>query len=193
MLTFDEKLHHYYWNGAHVPNTTTIISDLTCYDFVKPEQLEIARQRGTAVHRMIELISKKEEFDLPAWMLPVQEKWMNFVGQTGLEVVCSERRCFHKTYTYATTLDLCVKMRDREGLGILEIKRSFCAGKAIGLQTAAQAAAYESETGQRIQWRAALKINENTAVRFEDQNDRQDWSKFLACLLHYNLVKECRG
>lgn len=195
MLTFDEAKHEYRWNGAVVPHLTGIIGDLTSYDMVSPDQLETARQKGTAVHKMIEYWSKGVEVSLPDWMLPVQEQWLKFVADTGIKVIASERRCFHKVYKYACTLDLAVTMRHKTGLGILEVKRSFMAGRAIGLQTAAQAMAWESEGGEKIMWRGALKINETSSYRFDDHDAKpdakKDWPNFLACLMHYNLLKEC--
>lgn len=189
MLEFDEPSHTYKWNGKLVPNVTSIISDLTSYDMVKRDDLEMARQKGTAVHKMIEYWAKGIDINIPTWMVPVHAEWIKFVSETGLRVLGTEKRCYNRQYSYATTLDLCVTMRSKEGLGILEIKRSFMAGKAIGLQTAAQAAAWESEGGDKIRWRGALKIKEGLSYRMEDHEDRTDFTNFLACLIHYNLVK----
>ena len=193
MLTFNAEHHHYFWEGVRVPNVTSIISDLTSYDMIDKAKLEIARQKGTAVHKMVEIWSKNEmdNFEIPEWMHPVYAQWLKFVADTGIKVIASEKRCYHHQFRYATTLDLAVTMRHKEGLGIVEVKRSFMAGKAIGIQTAAQAAAWESEGGDKIQWRGALKINETSNYRFEDHEDKKDFTNFLACLMHYNLLKEC--
>lgn len=191
MLTFDEAKHEYCWNGAVVPHLTGIIGDLTSYDMVNADQLENARQKGTAVHKMIEYWATGVEMTLPDWMLPVQAQWLKFVADTGIKVIASERRCYHKVYGYACTLDLAVTMRHKPGLGIVEVKRSFMAGKAIGLQTAAQAMAWEHEGNDKILWRGALKINETSSYRFEEHENKKDWPNFVACLMHYNLLKEC--
>lgn len=190
-LTFDEAKHEYRVDGVVVPHLTGIISDLTSYDMVNEAQLETARQKGTAVHKMIEYWANGVEVNLPDWMLPAQAQWLKFVGDTGIKVIASERRCYHKIYGYACTLDLAVTMRHKPGIGIVEVKRSFMAGKAIGLQTAAQAAAWENEGNEKISWRGALKINETSSYRFEDHESNKDFANFLACLMHYNLLKEC--
>jgi hypothetical protein len=194
MLTFDKEKHLYYWDGVHVPNVTSIISDLTSYDMVDPAKLEIARQKGTNVHWMIELWAKGEldNYELPEWMAPCLEQWLKFASDTGIQVMASERRCYNRQHRYACTLDLCCTMRGKIGLGILEVKRSFMAGKAITLQTAAQAAAWESEGNDKISWRGAIKINENSAYRFEEHLGKDDMTSFLGCLIHYKLLNACK-
>ena len=199
MLVFDAGTpeapkHDYTFDGVRVPHVTGVIKDLTSYDMVNANDLEIARQKGTAVHKMIELWSKKDlDTDtLPDWMKPCLVQWEQFALDLGLEIRASECRLFHPIYKYATTLDLAVTARNKKGLGIIEVKRSFCAGVAIGLQTAAQAASWDANNhlpNDKIKWRGALKIKEGQAYRFEEHNDKTDWTNFLGCLVHHNLIE----
>lgn len=186
MLTFDAASHVYHWNGKIVPNVTRVLGSLTDYSMVNPEALEIARQKGVAVHRMVELWSASDlDIDkLPEWMRPVYHQWLKFVDDTGLTVLDSEQKVFHPLYQYAGTFDLLVTMRGKPAHGLIDIKRSFMAGAAIGLQTAAYAEA-ENAAGHSVRWRGALKLREDGAYRYQPFDDPSDFSVFIAALKHY--------
>ena len=188
MLTFDHAAHQYHYDGKPVVNVTRVIAPLLDLSMVKPEQLEVARQKGVATHRMVELWAKGDldEATLPEWMQPIHKTWLKVVAETGLEVVASEHRVFHKTLKYAGTLDLKVKMRGRNGLGIVDVKRSFFAGPVVGLQTAAYAEADEDD----IKWRAGLRLREDQPYRLETYEDKNDFSVFLALLTIHNFKRK---
>lgn len=190
MLTFDEPSHTYYWNGKIVPNVTRVLGPLTDYSMVKPDVLEVARQKGVAVHRMVELWAKDDlnADTLPEWMRPVLVQWLKFVDDTSLKVIASEKKVWHPIFKYAGTFDLRVTRRGAPGHGLIDIKRSFLAGASIGLQTAAyaeaeNAAGYTRET--RIQWRGALKLREDGAYRYQPFGATDDFSMFTVALKHY--------
>lgn len=177
MLTFDEAAHRYYWNGAPVPNVTGIIAPLTSYAMVPADALELARQKGTHVHKMVELwaAGDLDEAALPDWMRPVYEWWLKFVADSGIEIIASERKVYHPAYRYAGTLDLKCRLRGFSGIGIVDVKRSFLAGGAIGLQTAAYQEAENHGVklrADRVHWRAALRLREDAPYRLI--NDRDD-------------------
>jgi len=186
MLTFDAASHVYHWKGQPVPNVTLVLKPFVDYGMVNPEALEVARQRGVAVHRMVELWAKNdlEESTLPEWMQPVYRQWLKFVDDTGLTVLDSEQKVFHPLYQYAGTFDLIVTMRGKPAHGLIDIKRSFMAGAAIGLQTAAYAEA-ENAAGHSVRWRGALKLREDGAYRYQPFDDPADFSVFIAALKHY--------
>lgn len=192
MLTFDESSHTYRWHGSPVPNVTRVLGPLTDYGMVKPEVLETARQKGVAVHKMVELWAKDdlEVSTLPEWMQPVLVQWLKFVEDTGLVVLASEKKVFHPMLAYAGTFDLRVTMRSKSGQGIVDIKRSFLAGDVIGLQTAAYAEAEnvcnpQTVRDNRIAWRGALKLREDGSYRYQPYADPSDFSVFTTALIHY--------
>jgi hypothetical protein len=175
MLTFDEAAHLYRWNGNPVPNVTRIIKPLIDYSFVDPEKLERARQQGKAIHKMVELEIRGEPYTLPAWLEPYRAAWWKFVGETGFECWFSERRTFHHGMHYATTPDL--------ESAIVEIKRSFAAGLAVGVQTAAQKAAVESDKHMpRFRERFGLQLRDDGTYRLQHHTDKDDFNVFLSCL-----------
>lgn len=200
MLAFDEAKHEYRWNGAVVPHVTGVIAPFVNYSMVPRDTLELARQKGQHVHRMVELHAqgKLDEDSLPDWMRPILAQWLKFVADTGFIVLATERRVYHPQYDYAGTLDLRGIMRNHakyRGHGILDIKRSFMAGPITGLQTAAYAEADDINPDppgwhERVAWRGALKLNENGPYRFEPFEKKSDFSEFLVCLTYQRLKEK---
>lgn len=194
MLTFDETKHEYQWDGEIVPNVTRVLAPLTDYSMVPPATLDLARQRGVAVHRMVELDANGDldEVALPEWMRPVLAYWREFVAMTDFKILASERRVYHQ-FGFAGTLDLRATMRGRPGQGIVDIKRSFMGGRVIGLQTAAYAAADDwgiKKKADCIQWRAALRLREDSPPRLQHYEDKNDFNVFLAALTMHNWKRK---
>lgn len=194
MLTFDPEHHEYTWNGVAVPHVTAVLKPLTDYSMVPPDKLEAARQKGVAVHAMVEHDCKGTLGDLPEWMVPVYDYWLRVKKDMGLEIIKSERQVFHPVYGYAGTLDLeCIATKTKlKGVGIIDVKRSFFGGKAIGLQTAAYAGACDhgkKKQSDRVQWRAALRLREDMKPAFQYYDDRADFSVFAALLTVHNWRK----
>ncbi len=189
MLEFDEERHLYRWDGRPVPNVTRIISPLTDYSHIPADALERARLQGQHVHKMAELHFKGDldEATLPEWMRGHYAALLRFIDETGCECLASERKVYHRALGYAGTLDIaCIlpKLRTSKKPAVVDIKRSFYAGPAIGLQTIGYADAVESEKGDlpKLDERYALRLNPNGTYRLEPFTDREDRAAFLACL-----------
>ncbi len=184
MLTFDKEAHRYFWNGHPVPNVTRIIKPLVDYSYVDPEALEKARQQGVAIHKMVELEVKRSSYERPAWLDPFCRAWRKFAGDTGFECWLSERPTFHHGMHYATTPDLVGAMpKINVECAVVEVKRSFAAGLAIGVQTAAQKAALESDKSMpRLDKRFGLRLLDSGEYRLTEFSDRDDFNVFLSCL-----------
>jgi hypothetical protein len=183
VLTFDPEAHLYRWNGLSVPNVTRVLAPIVDYSHIAPDVLELARQKGVAVHRMVELDVKGDldEEGLPDWMRPVLVQWRKFVAETGFRMLRSEYRVFHPTYRYASTLDLFGHVWD--DVAFIDIKRSFAAGPAIGVQLAAYQEAYcaQEKVGKHAK-RYALRLSEVGPYRLEPFKSATDWQTFLALL-----------
>lgn len=187
LLTFVEAEHAYYVDGVRVPNVTSILKPLTDYSMIGEAQMEIARQKGKATHRMVELWASGQLESVPVWMKPIEEQWLKFVAETRFELLKSEYRVYHPTYRFAGTLDLLGNIHGE--LAIVDIKRSFMAGPAIGYQLAAYESAYfaqHKEAGIRRAKRFALKLNEQGPYKLEPFTDENDLWVFLACLTVHN-------
>lgn len=189
-IQFDAESHIYHVNGERTPNVTTILKPLTDFGTIPADKLEIARQKGVAVHAMVEYAIKDEldEGSIPDWMLPIYERWLKFVRESGFEPICSERRVFHPLYKYVGTLDIFCTLFGEEAF--IDVKRSFFAGAVIGYQLAAyqEAHAAQEGTGKRAK-RYALKLNEAGPYRLEPFTDKLDFTHFLTCL-NFRRLKE---
>jgi hypothetical protein len=193
MLTFEPIEHRYFWNGTEVPSVSTVLKPLTDYGMIPADKLEIARQKGVAVHKMVELHAKGDldEETLPEWMRPVLEQWLRFCDDTGFKIIEYERQVYHPAYGYAGTLDLIGMIGEGDEFPIIDVKRSFFAGPVIGMQTAAYAEAYIAETGdKRIKTRYALKLNETGPYRLEPFTDKKDFGDFITALAFHKLKEK---
>lgn len=188
MLEFNEERHEYRWAGKPVPNVTRIISPLTDYSHIPADALERARQQGQHVHKMAELHFKGDldEATLPEWMRGHHAALLRFIDETGCECLGAERKVYHRTLGYAGTLDLaCImpKLRTSRKPAVVDIKRSFYAGPAIGLQTVAYVDAENTAKElPSLDERYALQLNPNGTYRLQPYMDRDDRAAFLACL-----------
>ena len=185
-IDYDDSTHTYTVAGRVVPHVTAILSRMTNYSDIPKAKLEIARQKGVAVHRMVELdvAGDLDEDGLPEWLRPVLEQWRKFCTDTGAVVFASERRVYHPTYQYAGTLDLEVEMRGKRA--IVDIKRSLLAGRVIGMQLAAYELA-SRPPGKQPARRFALRLHENGPYRLEPFADSRDYNDFVVCLAYHKL------
>lgn len=187
MLTFDEAAHAYFWDGKPVPNVTRIIAPLTDYSRIPPDKLAEAQRQGKHVHAMVEADCKGTLVDLPEWMVGHFNAWSRFKDETGFECWNSEKRVYHRKMGYAGTLDLeglLPKYKKSRAPAVLDVKRSFYAGPAIGLQTFGYLDARNTEVpkDQRLQERYALQLRPDGTYRLEPYTDRDDQAAFMACL-----------
>jgi hypothetical protein len=185
-LTFDEPTHVYRWNGVVVPSVTQIIKPITPdFRMVDPDALERARQEGVAVHKMVELECRHEldEENLPEWLRGYLKAWRCFAEEAGFACELSEHRGYNKDLRYAGTLDLRGYNRKGEPW-LIDLKRSFLAGRAIGVQLAAYAAFDKQERPKRF----GLRLMKDSNYRLREFSDPSDWQTFVSCLnLHrYN-------
>jgi len=191
VLTFDEATHTYAWNGVVVPSVTQCLKPLTNYGMIPADKLEVARQKGVAVHKMVELHSKGDldVETLPEWMRPVLAQWEKFVADTGFKMLLSEHRVYHPQFCYAGTLDLYGSMNGEDAH--IDVKRSFVAGAVIGYQLAGyQAALYASQKVGKNAKRYALRLNENGHYRLEPFTDNADFNHFVTCLAFKRLQEK---
>ncbi len=187
---------HTYWVGdRRIPGVTSVIDHLTDYSIIPTDKLEIARQKGMAVHSMADLHAKGilDEDKLPEWMQPVFVQYQKLVRETGLRVVASEMIVYHPVYRYAGKLDRYVELAHAAEFAFLDFKRSFFAGKVTGMQLAAYKAAYieqENDRSARKAKRYGVKLNEVGPYRMEPYIDEMQFDEFLACLSHQRIKEK---
>lgn len=199
-LTFDAALHEYRRDGELVPHVTQIIAPLTRYDLIPADKLEVARQQGQAIHKMVEL-DCRNDLDverLPAWMRGCHNAWSRFKAETGFECWASEQLVHHERLGYAGTLDLAglmPKLKTSKKPACVDVKRSFYAGPAIGLQTVAYADGWNSAhlAAERLHERYALALYPAGTYRLEIFEGHDDSVAFLACLQQFRWKEKRYG
>jgi hypothetical protein len=189
VLTFNEALHEYRWNGAVLPHVTGILAGLIDFSFVKAEDLERARAEGIAQHKLIELECKGglDVNALDPYWKPHLAAFRTCVAETGFKIIASERKVRHPTYGYAGTLDMEAELFDAEA--ILDLKRSFYGGPVIGLQLAAYLEARNAERAReritkKLKKRYALRLlpGSKPPYRLKEYTDAEDFGVFLGLL-----------
>lgn len=201
MLSFDEPTHVYRWNGNVVPGVTRALDGLTDYRWVTAEQLELAREEGKAIHYMVELYAKNDldERELDPWFGPRLVALKKLIADTQMKVIASEEKVYHPGFGYAGCLDLAATLvvpgmdkKPIEARAILDVKRSFAAGAAIGLQLAAYMEAKNAASTEKFDRRYALQLRDDGTYRLREFDDKSDFQTFLACLIRHKW-KERHG
>lgn len=111
MLTFDEELHEYRFNGVVIPSVTTIISAVGLYEFdhVAAETLDVAAARGKVVHRCIEWyeLGTLDESSIDPELYGYFESYLatKAAGLLPERPESVEKRLFSRRFRYAGTLD----------------------------------------------------------------------------------------
>jgi hypothetical protein len=187
MLLFDEATHTYTYNGKVVPSVTQIIkaAGLADWSMVKPEVLEAARNRGVAVHRMIEL-HVKDTLDystLDPALLPYLEGWMAFERDHDVEVIGSEVPVYSKRYGYAGTLDMVLKVDETHGTW--DIKSGVML-PTTGLQLAGYSEAHAPGSDIYQSTRRGLQLTDTGKYKITKFDNQNDLNVFLSCLNIYN-------
>ena len=183
-LAFDVASHTYRWNGQKVPSVTSVLSPLVNYNQVPWAVLERARLEGVAIHKTIELYLNNDLESLPQWLQPRLDAFKKFQGESNFVIEGSERKVYHATHQYAGTLDLIGTVNDE--ISVIDLKRSFFAGPAIGIQIAAYLEAENDrrkrEKSPKAKHRYALQLMANGNYKLEPYNDPNDFAVFLALL-----------
>lgn len=185
MLVFNAETHTYRLDGVVLPSVTTVISPLIDYSMVKPEVLERARQKGTAVHRMVALdcADDLDEESLSDELKPFLVAWRAFRKHTGFEPLTSEKQMAHPLMMFAGTSDLTGIISGRHS--VVDVKTMLVLGPVTGIQLAAYKTLHNLE-GVEILDRYALGLRATGGYKVVPYLDPYDWNVFVALLTLYN-------
>lgn len=110
-LIFNEDRHEYSIGGKILPSVTTILSAVGMYDFdfVSAETLRIAAERGSIVHKYIELY-EQDDLDESSIDPELQGYFESYLRMKDAKLLpdrpsAIEKRIFSAKYQYAGTLD----------------------------------------------------------------------------------------
>lgn len=198
MLTFDEATHTYHLGAEKLPSVTTILKPLSTYGDVPTPILDAAAERGTRVHRAVELLCQ----DRLDWttvddeLLGYLQGWLAFCDAMRPEIIANEKRTYHPTAKYAGTLDLELILhgKDKAKLAVLDVKSCIQVMPTTGPQTAAYQAA-ENATRKpidQIKERYALRLAKDGTFDLIPyaKSPTADWNTFVSCLQVYRFQQQ---
>jgi hypothetical protein len=192
-LVFNEAAHSYVVDGERVVSVTQVLDPLSGLDKVRQDVLEIARVRGTRVHRMIELY---ENDDLDEGHLNVQlaqylDQYKRFKHVTGFTPVIVEGRYFSRRHRYAGTWDLFGHI---DTIPWLLDTKSGMVPHTAGLQTAGyKQLGIEAGVMPRTTRRACLDLKPNKWTLTDEYRGEQDLDVFLAQLTVQKFMAKLKG
>lgn len=187
-LLLNEETHTYTDNGIVVPGVTSVIDHLCDLTGIPRDILDHKSYIGKAAHKACEL----HDLDVLNWstvdygVLPYLVAWINFLKDSGFDVLLNEHLVFHKRHNYAGMLDR-VGVLNGE-ISLIDIKCTAVIGPHAGVQLSAY---FEAENSTRIKAdkitkRYAVQLRPDETYRLIPFTDRSDFSVFLSCLLIHN-------
>lgn len=183
MLTFDPAAHAYEWNARPVPSVTQVIRSALGDPFerVAAPVLELARQRGRAVHRACELddAGRLDESSVDPRIVEYVRAWRDFRRAFAFTIDYAERPLYSLVYDFAGTPDVVGRIDDTT-VAVVERKTGL-PGAAAELQTAGQAILVAKDAPQRIR-RFALQMKPTGRYSLVEHKNPSDIRDFLSCL-----------
>ena len=156
-LDFNAEAHEYRLDGQLVPSVTQVLAVLEDFEGVPWHLLEAARKFGQHVHEACALMVRGELdwASLDPALVPYVEAAQRFIDESGFVVRACELQVAHPSLRYAGTLDLLGEWRE---LCLIDFK-SGVFPRSVGPQTAGYAAAYQEQTGVRVERRYCVQLN----------------------------------
>lgn len=186
-LTFNAEIHQYKYDGVVVPNVTNILDAMGAYDFggANPYQLKLARERGSAVHELIELdYTYADGVDEST----IDERLVGYFNayrraRVELRMVAAEiEHCvYNPTYQYAGTRDFLGRIQGHDAL--VDFKTGY-PQRATGPQLAAYANC--NKTTAKLP-RFGLYLEGDGTYELVPYKDRNDFAVFCAALTWLNF------
>lgn len=190
-LTFDAATHTYELGGEVLPSVTQILKDVGLIDTSGPWFTEWHRERGTHVHRALELHDRGEldEASLDPALRPYLDAWRACLDVLKPETVHIEKPLASHAYGFAGMIDRVWRMDDGRGC-IVDIKQ-WNAERWHGFQTAAYQALYNVQIDTPLQsfGRMAVHLNADGKWRVERHTNVRDWDVFDAALRIYRAKR----
>lgn len=184
-LTFEPESHTYRLEGKVIPSVTQI---LTSEGFIDGSWFtEYSRDRGTKVHRAIELYDDGDldEERLDPVLRPYLEAWKRFKAHASVSVLRSEIQLASEAYQFAGTVDKTALLGGMKA--VLDIKTG-----EVQPWTGLQLAAYQlllAETMPRI----AVQLKADGNYMLHEFKDRADRNVFLAALTVHQWKRRANG
>ena len=182
MVNFDADNHQYTANGEIIPSVTQVLSSLHDFSSISPDVLENAKQRGTAIHAMVDLyINKKLDLSaLDARLYGRLAAWIEFTNLYKPKIVGCEKVVHSAKHGFAGTLDIVCLLEGK--LSLIDIKSSKAAASTAGLQLAGYQIAYEEMAGVKVSRRLAVILKDDGKFEVLEYKSKLDKKAFLRLL-----------
>lgn len=186
-VEFDPELHRYTINGQRIPSVTGLVEIVSPFPWRPYSEIEVYRQRGTAVHRMVELYVEGDLFidGLDETLAPYLKAWMDFVEHTGFKVVASEVKVGSKKRMYGGRLDFVGYFPStptpRGRLALVDIKSGVLTAGA-GPQTAGYTLAWNENVAEKVRDRYVLQLMPDGRFSLTPMQNPRDFRAFEAAL-----------
>ena len=196
-ISFDAATHTYTdQHGRVVPSVTQALAVLDSYRGIPAHVLEKAAQRGTAVHRAVELHLQDDldELSLDSEVAEYFYAYWKFEREHRYRPEHSELRVFSNKFRYAGTLDLAgPDPISKRGEAIIDIKTSRELMPSVGPQLAAYEKAYREamdvSPNKKLK-RYGLLLKSDGTYELKTYDGSADFSVFLACLTVCNYQEK---
>lgn len=122
MLTFNEKEHKYYYGGKELPSVSKIMESISChfYSNIPQVALDIACERGSAIHKAIYDKELFDDYELEDKYKPYFDSYLKFKEDYKPEILHQEKMLTNGEF--AGTIDYICKI-DNE-LYLIDFKTS---------------------------------------------------------------------
>ena len=190
MLTFESDSHTYRFAGEEIPSVTQLLKCLRNFDWVTPEQLAAAGERGTDVDAACTLDDMNDlvEDSVSPQIMPFLEGWRKFKRDCKPEIVEIQLPLYHPVFRYAGTLDRVLILNG--ALTLLDIKTGV-QSKVTGLQLAGYKLAWDvMRPGTPIQRAVALHLTKRGDYKIVHYDDISCQRTFIALVTLHQWSKE---
>lgn len=187
-LTLTPSGDAYVLDGARLPRVTTVIAPLVDWASVPSDVLELARERGVAVHKACELfdLDDLDEDSVAPAVRPYLYAWIKFRRDTGFSPRLVEQRLHHPLHRYAGTFDVAGIFPDTPPgtLVLIDRKATAAIHVAVRVQTAAYAELLRAvNPGLQSIRRFSIQLRKDGTYRLSaEYRDPDDWKIFVSLL-----------
>jgi hypothetical protein len=179
---------------GRLPSVTEILSATGLaadFSFVKPDVLEWARARGTALHRAIEYHAKGtlDVDSLHPEIVGAFKAYLRFRLDTGYEAFASELELVHDQWGFMGHPDTVGELNG--GLAVIDYKMTASFDKPyVTLQTAGYGMLWNHHHQDRpVEKRFGLHLRKDGTYRLHDVADPEAEQTFLAAIIVYKAQR----
>lgn len=198
--------HRYTFNGKEVPATTRVLSlARPSMENIPKKAVEIARSRGKAVHKAVELHAK-DDLDRRELTREVKlrfDRYMRFLDFYKVEIVklpvlnyfptffggaFAEVPMVHPLWQFGVMPDLGIVLVEGT-LSTVEVKVTSTHSQATALQLASQVNTinyFMEKHGYKVEERYSLRLTSDAKPDVRRYRDSSDWATYLSFLNVYN-------